>query len=209
MALRIGFLRVHIEKERIAHQHLRAVFADILGRDERQKTRRNGIRVIKILVARRRKRIMFASVDDPRPRRQNIEHAVVEVMQKISAILGAVYGIGQLHIADVSAIASEEPEREKRHVGIFPEDARKNLAPALPRQLYRFGERRILGRMAVLMSDGVFLGIEHQALHAALLREPRDARHVLGEIRPRLVVRPVEARIVILGRHPEKKEAFA
>ena len=101
----------------------------------------------------------------------------------------------------------KSPKRKENGIGELLKDARKNLPPALAREVRRFAiggiamGMNILGVFAAL--GAVFLGIKHKSLKPRLLREPRYARHILGVIRPRLVVRPVKPLMIAVRRHPK------
>ena len=151
---------------------------------------------------------MLAPVDDARLRRNHVEQTVVEVRQQHAGIVSADGRVGLPPRLHPVAEPSEVPQREEDDVRILLEHAREDLAPALPRELRRLLERRVGRHVDILQRARVLLWIEHQALHAALLREPRDDRHVLRVVGPCPVVRPVEPALSVGRRHPEEEEAL-
>ena len=152
---------------------------------------------------------MFRAVDQPRLGRKNIQNPVVEIRQQHPELIGAAGRIRFVPPVEHAAELLEKREEEDHRVGILLENPRKDFAPALTREPRALVERRIVRRVVVLGRFGIIFMIEHQPLHPGLLREPRDVRHILGVVRPRLVVRPRQAVTPHLGRHPEKKETFA
>ena len=208
-ALRVGAERVHVEVVGVAEEELRAELHPVLGRNEREGARGLLDVVVEIGEVRGGAGIVLAAVNGARFRRHDVDHAVVVVGRKLPGFVRVDCRRRQASaLRPAAAEPAEEPEREDDGVGELLEDAREDLAPALPREFRRLREGRVLRHVDVLHRQGVFLGVEHEALHPALLGQPGDRRHVLGVVRPGLVVGPVEALVAHPWRHPEQKEVL-
>ena len=105
----------------------------------------------------------------------------------------------------------KHPEREKRHVGVFPEDGGEHLGPALPREPRRLVICGIIRLQTVLFRFRIILGVHENSPQSTLLRQPGDCPHVRGEGPPGRIVGlgGFDDTFAVVGQVAEKVDACA
>ena len=198
--IRIGWVDVGIKVDAEARPQLRKILLAVLRRHQPQSARpllTGGpveLPLLRFISVR-----MFVAIDEFRRRGHHVKHAVHEPGPERTVRPSVPHWIVAAQIAGVER---KHPEREKRHVGVFPEDGGEHLGPALPREPRRLVICGIIRLQTVLFRFRIILGVHENSPQSTLLRQPGDCPHVRGEGPPGRIVCPGET----LSRRPPGTE---